>query len=59
MTVAELVEQLQKMPQNAEIFVGVNTLGSSIYNRVHQISSNEEYERNRDELMVWIEGITL
>ena len=59
MTVAELVEQLQKMPQNAEIFVGVNTLASSIYNRVHQISSNEEYERNRDELMVWIEGVSL
>lgn len=59
MTVAELIEQLQKMPQNAEIIIGVNTLGYSVYNRVHQISSNEEYEPNRDELLVWIEGVSL
>ena len=59
MTVAELIEQLQKMPQNAEIIIGVNTLGIPTYNRVYQISSNEEYEPNRDEQLVWIEGVSL
>lgn len=60
MTVAELIEQLQKMPQNGKVIIVTNAGGDTpTYNCVHQISSNEDHEPNRDELMVWIEGLTL
>ena len=59
MTIAELIEQLQNMPQNADVIIVTNAGDSPTYNCVHKISSNEDNEPNRDELMVWIEGLTL
>ena len=58
MTVAELIAELQNMPQNAEVIVAARSGGFSVYNHVRQISSNETYESNRDELIVWVEGLS-
>ena len=50
MTVSELIEQLQKMPQNAEVSVVANGYDGPLCRSADSVSINEV------ELVVYIEG---